>query len=343
MKNLASTLLSGVLLLAPVTGSMHAEERAIPVTMEENAVSFEVHPLMKQGSVWGPFERGQAWISSHARKNIKHPSGNTSGNLNNNGHYAFYKETIYYNNPADEGKLYKQKSDGSERRKISDDGYVEYINVVDDNIFYFSDHQLIRTKLDGTERVVLRDFGVGGLNVMSVVGEWIYYTEGHEMFGALYRMRTDGTSIKKLESNPVSRLVVDKERVYYVIHTHKLFVLDANVEGKKKLLDGGSIASLILKGTSLFFNYNGQLYTMGTDGQSLTELSDRDARNLNIDGEWLYYSDHSEYSKKLYRIHLRDRTVQKLNDQKTFNIHLAANRIFYYSPDRNEIVSINIP
>lgn len=285
-----------------------------------------------------------SWNNEQAEKPIEVSAilGNSTGNLNNNGHYAFHDGWLYYNNHNDEGRLYKKKLDGSEIRKVSDDSNVVYINAVRDKVYYLSNHKIVKSSLDGTEREVLRDFGSGGLNVMAVVGDWIYYTEKpSDMFGSLYRMRVDGTSVELLESNPVSRMLVNKGKVYYVIHTHKLFVIDADGSNKRKLLDGG-ISSLEMAGESLFINYNGQLYRMSTDGKDLTEFSEKNAQNLNVDGDWLYYSDHSEYSKKLYRINLNDKTEQKLSDQKTFYLNIAGGQIFFYDPVADKVVSLPI-
>jgi hypothetical protein len=273
---------------------------------------------------------------------LRETKGNSTGNLNNNGHYAFHDEWMYYLNRSDEGRLYKQKMDGSEIRQVGDDTYVESINIVNDKLYYLSNHKVIKSSLDGTERVVLRDLGAGGLNVMAVVGEWIYYTEKPgDMFGSLYRMRTDGTSIELLESNPVSRMLVDKGKIYYVIHTHKLFVMNASGSSKKKLLSG-SITSLELAGGKLYFNDNGQLYSMSTDGEALAKFAEHNAQNLNVNGDWLYYSNHSEYSKKLYRISLTDKTIEKLSDQKTFYLNIVGEKIFFYNPDTGNVVSLPI-
>ncbi len=285
-----------------------------------------------------------SWENAQAEKPVQLADlrGNSTGNLNNNGHYALHEGWLYYTNHSDEGKLYKQRVDGSEDRKVGDDKYAAYINIVNDTVYYLSNHKVMKASLDGTERTVLRDLGAGGLNVMAVAGDWIYYTEKPaDMFGSLYRMKVDGTSIELLESNPVSRMLVDKGKIYYVIHTHKLFVMDTDGSGKKKLLEGG-FRSLELAGGYLYFNNNGQLYRMSTDGKDLTICSEKDAQNLNVDGEWLYYSDHSEYSKKLYRMNLTDKTVQKLSDHKAFYLNVVGGKIFFYDPDTGNTVSISI-
>lgn len=272
--------------------------------------------------------------------------GNTTGNLelSNDGRYAEYEGWVYYFNAKDSGKLYRMKADGSELQKLGDDPYVTDLNVVNDTIFYMTDHKIVRSALDGTNRTVLQDFGAGGLNVMAVAGDWIYFTQDKaNMFGKLYRMKLDGTSMELLESNPVSRFIVDRGRIYYAIYTQKLFVMNSDGTSKKKILDQAGIISLEKKGDLLYVNNGGKLYTMTTSGGSPELFLDRDAQNLNIHGDWLYYVDYSEYSKKLYRIHLTDRTVQKLSDQKTFYLNIAGERIYFYNPDVSGTVVLDVP
>lgn len=266
-------------------------------------------------------------------------SGNSIGNLNNSGWYATDKEWIYFNNQRDNGKLYKEKIDGSYSQKVSDEKYVGYINIVNQKLYYTSDNKLYKSDLEGSNQMLLKDFGIG-LNLVSVVGDWIYYTEGSSMFKPLYRMKVDGTSKVLLEKYGVSSLAVSGGKIFYTIDGRKLFVMDADGSNKKKLVDGSYIAWVDVKERSLFFNLNEQLYSMGTDGTSLTKISDHDARNINVQGDWLYYSNYSEYSKKLYRINLVDHTTQKLSDEKTFYLHIISNKIFFYNPDVSSVEEI---
>ncbi|OXM13319.1 DUF5050 domain-containing protein [Paenibacillus herberti] len=273
-------------------------------------------------------------------------TGNTSGNLglDNKGQFAEYKGWVYFFNNTDKGKLYKQKTDGSDLQKVSNDTYVTNLNIVNQTIYYMTDHKIVKSDLDGKNRIVLQDFGASGLNVMVVAGEWIYFTQDKtNMFGQLYRMKLNGTSMELLESNPVSRFIVDRGRIYYAIYSQKLFTMNTDGTNKKKILNQGSILSLEKKDALLYVNNSGKLYTMKTDGTSSTLLLDRNAQNLNVHGNWLYYADYSEYSKKLYRIHLTDKTVQKLSDKKTYYLNIAGERIYYYNPDANENVVLDIP
>ncbi|SFS57763.1 DUF5050 domain-containing protein [Paenibacillus sp. BC26] len=267
--------------------------------------------------------------------------GNSIGNLNNGGWYASDEEWIYYNNQDDSGRLYKEKYDSSENQLVSDDKYVGALNLVGQELYYTSDNKLFSIGIDGENRTLVHDFGLGA-NLVSIAGDWIYYTQGTYMYKPLYRMKLDGTSGELLENHQVSSIAVMNGKIYYTIEAQKLFVMDSDGRNKKKLLTGNYITWVEVQGQSLYFNFKGKLYTMGTDGTALTKLSDLDARNLNRQGDRLYFSNYSEYSKKLYRMNLSDRTTQKLSDDKVYYIHILDKKLFFYNPDIRVVEEIGI-
>ncbi|OAB42376.1 DUF5050 domain-containing protein [Paenibacillus glacialis] len=267
--------------------------------------------------------------------------GNSIGNLNNGGWYASYEDWIFFNNPLDQGTLYKEKLDGTDRHKINDDVFVDNLNMINEKLYYVSGNTIYKSDIDGTNREIVMELGLGGPHLMSVVGDWIYYTKGTSMFMPLYRIQTDGTSNQLLEKNEVSSIAVVDGKIYYTMYLSKLFIMDVDGSNKKKLLDG-SFSNIVVKNNTLYFNYNKNIYTMGTDGTSLTKISDHNAQNINVSGDWLYYSNYSEYSKKLYRINLIDHTTQKLGDDKISNLHILDNKIFYANPFERKMKEITI-
>jgi len=88
-------------------------------------------------------------------KSIEH--GNTAGNLNNYGVISEKDGWIYYSNSSDEGKLYKMRTDGTERTKLNDHNSC-CINIAGDWIYYLNsreDYQLYKMRTDGTERQIV--------------------------------------------------------------------------------------------------------------------------------------------------------------------------------------------
>lgn len=63
---------------------------------------------------------------------------------------------IYYSNASDENKLYKIKTDGTNKTKISDETAL-FIQVAGDWVYYAnnSSEQIIKVKTDGSERQIM--------------------------------------------------------------------------------------------------------------------------------------------------------------------------------------------
>ena len=63
---------------------------------------------------------------------------------------------IYYCNSSDGHKIYKIRTDGTQRTKLNDD-YSKDINVVGDWIYYenISDDELYKVRTDGTQRIAV--------------------------------------------------------------------------------------------------------------------------------------------------------------------------------------------
>lgn len=270
-------------------------------------------------------------------------TGNTVGNLNNWGWYAADQEWVYFSNRQDTGRLYRQKKDGTGLLKLSDDDYASYINLVNGKLYYTGDNnKLFSMNTDGSDKQMLRDFVVGR-NLVFVVDDWIYFTQGNSsMNKPLYRMKTDGSARTLLEQYQVSSLAVYEGKIYYTIDFSKLFVMDLNGSHKQKLLDGGYITNIVMQDHTMYFNYKEQLYTMNLDGTGLSKISDHNAQDINISGNYLYYSNHSEYSKKLFRINLTDYTSEKLGDTKTTYIQIVDNKLYYLNPDTRNYVEVDI-
>ena len=131
--------------------------------------------------------------------------------------------------------IYKIRTDGSNRTRVSDD-YTFKINVVDDWIYYitegepFSSHPfpgIYRVRTDGSERTRVSDDPVyaGDSAPVIVVGDWIYYKQFRIVDGdcpdsqavaGIYKMRTDGSSRIKIGYYEEITINVVGDWIYYI-------------------------------------------------------------------------------------------------------------------------------
>jgi Tol biopolymer transport system component len=101
-------------------------------------------------------------------------------------------EWIYYSDSADKYRLYKMKTDGSDRTRVSNDT-CGYLNVLGDWVYYKNDSQngkLYKIKTDGTQVKELTDSKSSYINI---VEGWVYYMKNVDNKFSPFKIRVDGT------------------------------------------------------------------------------------------------------------------------------------------------------
>lgn len=98
----------------------------------------------------------------------------------------------------------------------------------------------------------------------------------------------------------------------------------------------------MMKDDIMYLNFKEHLYTMNIDGTGLTQISALNGREMNLSGNYLYFSNYSEYSKKLFRLNLSDYTSEKQGDDKTLYIHIVDNKLYYMNATTNRFVEVDI-
>ncbi|MGK0466157.1 MAG: hypothetical protein ACJAX4_001442 [Clostridium sp.] len=200
---------------------------------------------------------------------ISYTYGNTSGNLTNGGSVVSDGQYNYYLNSSDGYKLYKNKPDGSSKSKISD-SVCGSLNTIGDWIYY-SDTMvgkgIYKMKKDGSSKTLIVNSQTMGI---AVVNDWIYYlekgaSESQENF--LYKIKTDGTSKKKIDFETGNSLVCIEAQAIVVI-------------------ENWVYLSLLNKADN-----NIGLYRIKTDGSTTQRVSSSSPRFFSIEDGWIYYSD----------------------------------------------------
>jgi hypothetical protein len=195
---------------------------------------------------------------------IEEQRGNTGGNIVNNGYIAQQGDWVYYVNNNDGGKLYKMRTDGSEKKRLNDD-MNWYINVIGEWVYYQNDtdgENFYKIRTNGSEKAKLGDDKIYYINM---IGDWVYYRNGSDG-GKLCKIRTDGSEKKRLDDDQSWYLNVADDWVYYCNDT-----------------DGG------------------KLYKIRTDGSGKKQLNGDKSWYLNVAGDWIYYCNGSD-GRNLYKI-----------------------------------------
>jgi hypothetical protein len=104
---------------------------------------------------------------------------------------------IYFVTPSEKYRMYKMRTDGTEKTRIGDDATISNLYVQDEWVYYtfpISTEEIYKMKVDGTQKTRLTSEGASQMNI---VGPYIYYvrTKG----GGIFRINQDRTG--KLQYN----------------------------------------------------------------------------------------------------------------------------------------------
>jgi RNA polymerase sigma factor (sigma-70 family) len=263
--------------------------------------------------------------------------GNTPGNIENGGFVAQQGEWIYYRNISDNDFLYKMKTDGTGKTKLSSD-ITTYLNVVGDWIYYQnkSDQDTIyKIRMNGTGRTKLNN---DMSDHISIVGDWIYYSNlsnvsyGDGAYGYLYKIRKDGTGKTKLSDNYVSEMTVAGDWIYYENGSDKngLYKIRTDGIGETKL-DNDLSAYINILGEWIYYSNgsdNWYLYKIRTDGTGKTKLNSDSTMYKNVVGNWIYYANKGD-NDFLYKIRTDGTDETKLNNENSGYINVVSDWIYY--------------
>ncbi|MCX7749884.1 MAG: DUF5050 domain-containing protein [Clostridia bacterium] len=266
--------------------------------------------------------------------------GNRPGNNANISMVAEKGDWIYYSNSSDGYKLYKVKTDGTGKVKISDDACGS-INVLEDWIYYQnnSEKRIYKIKTDGSSRIKISDDHGMYLNV---VGDWIYYVNFMDDQKLLYKIKTDGTGRTKLDDGKCHNVNVYNGWIYYSKETKKsdgsnlyeTYKMKTDGSNKSKLGNG---LHCVVDGEWIFFSNTddgSRIYKMRVDGSSKTKISDDASVFLNQKDGWVYYSNKDD-GMRLYKIKV-DGSGRKRLGYHTLFINMVDEWVYFYGQINNK-------
>lgn len=221
--------------------------------------------------------------------------GNTEGNINNYGLVAETAESIYYTNDT---KIYKTDKDLKNEMIL----------------------------IDQPENL--------GKDTINVVEGWIFYRQGKE----IRRARTDGTNIETIYRGYSLHMQVMGNWIYFISlgDDSKMCKIDVNGQNKEFLRSEG-IDDMDVYDGKIYYSYENQdgvyLEAINIDRTGLQRLANIKTRNMIVDEEYVYYLDDVE--EILYRMSLKDKSIEKLSDEQILKFIKDDDWIFYTLKDPN--------
>ena len=259
-------------------------------------------------------------------------------------------DAIYYPEWEDNYRIYKIKTDMTDKQKINDDSS-RHINIEGEWLYYENiddEGKIYRIKTDGSGRQKLSDDRSWNATVQN---GWIYY-ENVDDEDKIYKISSDGTSRQKLNDERSWYIKVSGDWIYYLnMYNHEngqisIYRIKTGGFGREKIIDrvGGNI---YISGDWIYyviFDFNNEdnhnrLYRLKTDKSINEMLNDDYTGHMVLEEEWIYYVNESDGSR-LYKIKTDGAGRQKLNDKRTAHFNILLGWIYYINIDDGNIYRV---
>jgi len=259
--------------------------------------------------------------------------GNSNSNIANCGYAALNEGWIYYSNTADGGTLYKIKSDGSEKQKLSENKCWS-INVAGKWVYYINSDdkdKIYRVRTDGSEDQLLHEDPM--TEHLHVVDGMMYFTNGWSLY-KLYKMPVsdEGSGEKQEICSDGCRCVnIEGCWAYYNnSDVNKLYRIKTDGTKRTKLSDRWAWWLNVEDGWIYFYDIDDgyALVKIRADGKEEQILPAKRVNFINVTDGWIYYSD-TGCGNELYKMRADGTNRQKLNDEISSHINIIGDWIYY--------------
>jgi hypothetical protein len=207
-------------------------------------------------------------------------------------------------------------------------------------VFYSSIGEgLIKEQKNGGKKTRICEFDADNLNI---VGDYIYcrlynidFETPCQINHGIYKVKTDGSIIKKLNDDEAEYMNIVGNNIFYVNANdhYKPYKMKLDGTGRRKINDY-PMSNINIIGDWIYFeNHIGgaALYKMKTDGSKMTKLNDDCANRMmiNVIGDWIYYIAYDYPQTGLYKVKTDGTQRTKLTDQDVFNVNVIGDTIYY--------------
>ncbi|MCB2342549.1 DUF5050 domain-containing protein [Clostridium estertheticum] len=221
-------------------------------------------------------------------------------------------------------------------------------------VFYISEGEIISNMtLPNEDEIKAGNYKIDMLTSMIEYKGYIYY-KNNDDWSTLYRMKNDGSDIKKVADFTVlGYMWLDGHNIYFhnMLGISK-FDLDSsskspqNVNVKQGIINGINTSyvsehptNMMVKNDWIYFIDQDEekgLYKMKSDATGKAKLTEG-ALEFKIDGDWLYYKDDK---KHLNKIKLDGSNDSQISTDEIMSFYVLGDWIFYTNYDANCIKKV---
>ena len=234
---------------------------------------------------------------------------------------------IYYGDSTDRNCIYRIRTDGSAKTKLTDVS-ADYIAVDGDWLFYYDSYQtrlgLYKVKMDGSDTQKLSD---DQTKELQIADGWLYYKNDSDT-GRMYKMRLDASENQAIgEDIYVWWPVVVGDWIYFGSSRNKGQLIKVKTDGSaRQVLSDDEPKFLYVMGDWAYYSTSYRTYRVGINGGSKELLIEKHASRIRAEGDTLYYS-----AAGLYRMRMDGSAPQQLSEDSPYGLYLNDGWVYFES------------
>lgn len=286
-------------------------------------------------------------------------TGNTAGNLNNNGLFCESEGVVYFSNPYDSGCLYSMTPDETNMKKLTS-STVSSINADGNYLYYYLDssqkgsglgyvqrtYGIYRSKLNGKDSECLKR---GNAITIQLCGNYLYYQNfdnSNKNGTELFKIKIDKSEDIRVAPYNVNPASCVNGIIYYngTQDNHYLYSLNTSNDSVSVVWDGDVWNPVYDNGYFYFMNVadNYSLCRYLPNENVVEKLTDDRIDFFNVCGSYIYYQKSSETEPALKRMYTDGSGVEIVAEGIFKNLN-ATSKYLYFSSYSSHVPMYRTP
>ncbi|WP_312094202.1 DUF5050 domain-containing protein [Niallia sp.] len=275
--------------------------------------------------------------------------GNTSGNIQNGGIAAEYKDLVFYSDS--ERLLVSQKEEVSDLEvngkvldHIENEGIIDSINVINDRVYYIKNEVVYKMDVDGKSKEELPiPYPVSKIIVYK---DQILFTsyDYEENLDTLYTINTNGEGLKEIAMG-IQTFYVNEGKLYWSSkvkdNDYRLYIDDLKSDSEPEVKSHYNLSFFQVDGDVLYYHNADDYYKMningiGEDKRNLTAVTKENGSTIeftNISDDTIFYTE----NRKMYAMDMIGSKRWEVPTSPVSAYSLAGGHLFYWGVSQGEL------
>ncbi len=285
-----------------------------------------------------------SYLSRRIPSNDISVTGNTAGNLNNNGLFAESNGKVYFSNAYDGGCLYSMNADETDYKKLTTTS-ANSINVGGNYLYYYMDSTesgtgmgyvvrtfgVYRCKLNGDDSACLDR---SACVTMQLCGDYLYYQHyNNKEFTKLYKIKTDKSDQQVVSDSIINPAACHNGIIYFngTEKDHYLYALDTRTDTISTVFEG-NLWYPVYKDNYIYYmdvSSNYRLCRYSLYNNTVEILTNDRVDTFNVGDYHIYYQKNSSTDPALMRMALDGSSPEIVMPGNFQNINLTSNYAYF--------------